>query len=425
MRRRDLLRAVPLLAASPVLSGAATGPRRLMVVFASGGWDSTYCLDPKLGVVGIEGPEVDSDPGDPQDVEVVETFDGIPIVTNPVRRPAVATFFGNWARYAAVVNGIWVGNIAHAPCRQRMLTGRASGVVPDVSVIAGSVLGGDATPLGSVDASGLGYAGDLAATTGRVGRQSQLALLLDPSSSFPPPFGWDANYPGFLPTFDDEAAATAFLRRRAEVAEGLRGGGHAMARMADYGESLNRLERLVPMAAEIVRELSLGADPSFATTAGLAMTLFELDVARSVLLDSNLPWDTHASNVLQHGYYDSLFGGLNELMASLDERNLLETTTVVVMSEMNRTLRRNRSLGKDHWPWASALILDKRLNGGRVLGSTNDLMEGNAIDLASGVEDVLGIPLGYDNFAAGLLDFLGVDPEPWLEGVPVWRGLSS
>src|SRR5688572_20759843 len=85
--RRELLAsaaAIPLVGLAPVRVGAAPTPqpRRLVLVVLSGGWDSAYCLDPKLNVPGFDPPSLDSDPNDPTDVEQVESFSGLPIAIN-------------------------------------------------------------------------------------------------------------------------------------------------------------------------------------------------------------------------------------------------------------------------------------------------------------------------------------------------------
>jgi hypothetical protein len=53
-------------------------PRRLVLVFNSGGWDSTYSLDPKPGVAGVDAP-----------TGKLSTFAGLDVLTDP-SRPAIA-----------------------------------------------------------------------------------------------------------------------------------------------------------------------------------------------------------------------------------------------------------------------------------------------------------------------------------------------
>nr|MBA2320009.1 hypothetical protein [Deltaproteobacteria bacterium] len=165
MRRRDLLGAGGLAAAGGLLAGRAHGsqPRKLITVAIYGGWDVSLALDPKLGVAGFDGPELDEDPEDPDDREDLATFAGIPLAVNPVKRPSVTAFFEQWASHAVVVNGVSMAAISHQSSVRRMLTGSGTGDLPDL----GAVLGAELSGLGAV-----GYV-DLA-------NQSQLAGLVDP-----------------------------------------------------------------------------------------------------------------------------------------------------------------------------------------------------------------------------------------------------
>ena len=197
-----------------------------MVVLANGGWDVSFCMDPKEGSAEIDGPELDEDLDDPDDREAVQTFSGIPIMTNAAKRPAVATFFERWAAQTVVHNGIHVGSIVHDFCRYHMLTGTGSNLNPDFAAITGAVHGAD-RPLGSVDTSGLSLSGNLAATTGRVGARGQLTMLLDPEGTgFVAPSFTGLTYPGFVPDGAEEALLAEYLAARADVMASTRGPHH-------------------------------------------------------------------------------------------------------------------------------------------------------------------------------------------------------
>src|SRR5262245_7208623 len=67
-------------------------PRRLIVVFASGGWDTCYALDPK------EAPLIDVPAG------AVQRFAELDVFTDP-SRPSVTGFFERHAASTAIVRG--------------------------------------------------------------------------------------------------------------------------------------------------------------------------------------------------------------------------------------------------------------------------------------------------------------------------------
>ena len=129
-----------------------------------------------------------------------------------------------------------------------------------------------------------------------------------------------------------------------------------------------------------------------------------------------LDWDTHDINAAQHGHYESLFSGLDSLMADLDARGMLDDTVVVVISEMTRSPQLNGAGGKDHWGHTSAMLLGA-VKGNMVSGATDELLESEPVDLDTGEVTESGQLNQYDNFVAGVLDMLEVDSDEWLPGV--------
>ena len=92
----------------------------------------------------------------------------------------------------------------------------------------------------------------------------------------------------------------------------------------------------------------------------------------SAAANGSFGWDTHQNN--QQGVAalcKVLDPAWAALMEDLEERGLLETTTIVWMGEFGRTPRLNANAGRDHFPAAwSAVLAGGGVNGGRVVGST-------------------------------------------------------
>jgi Protein of unknown function (DUF1501) len=88
-------------------------------------------------------------------------------------------------------------------------------------------------------------------------------------------------------------------------------------------------------------------------------------------------WDSHGQNfqlVRDHG--GKLDQGLSALVDDLEQRGMLERTTVVVWGEFGRTPRINSGAGRDHWPQVScALMAGGGMRVGQVIGATNRLGE--------------------------------------------------
>jgi uncharacterized protein (DUF1501 family) len=104
----------------------------------------------------------------------------------------------------------------------------------------------------------------------------------------------------------------------------------------------------------------------------LARRLLENDVTFVQVTHSN--YDTHNENFNFHleqlGEFDQPFA---TLVADLEDRGLLESTLVVVLSEFGRTPKINPRYGRDHWGTAWSVCLGGAgIQRGAVIGKTND-----------------------------------------------------
>src|SRR5687767_14431524 len=124
--RRTLLQRAAALAAlaeigwRPSQARAASGERKFLFFFASGGWDTTTVFDPYHGSSGV-----DMDPD-----TYAETVGGL-TYTAGADRPAVSRFFSRWGGRAAIVNGIDAHSVGHDSGTQFALTGTSASSFPD------------------------------------------------------------------------------------------------------------------------------------------------------------------------------------------------------------------------------------------------------------------------------------------------------
>ncbi len=86
-------------------------------------------------------------------------------------------------------------------------------------------------------------------------------------------------------------------------------------------------------------------------------------------------WDIHQDNdrQLREDLAPTLDRTLSALLEDLQQRGLLETTLVLVMSEFGRTPDINKGLGRDHWPdcWSLAMA-GGGIRGGQVIGVSDE-----------------------------------------------------
>jgi hypothetical protein len=88
-------------------------------------------------------------------------------------------------------------------------------------------------------------------------------------------------------------------------------------------------------------------------------------------------WDWHGGNFKQ-GREDMplLDQGVTALVEDLEQRGMLDDTTVIVWGEFGRTPKVNATAGRDHWPQVScALLAGGGMRTGQVIGATNRLGE--------------------------------------------------
>lgn len=412
------------LASLPLSARGGSSPKKLVIVFASGGWDVTYGPDPKLGVAGIDGPESEGESYSA--AENVATWgENLSFAVNDITRPSVGLFFDRWAEQAAVINGIWVGSIAHSPCSIRMLTGGRTEASPDLGAITGYALGRKDKAVPYMDIGGTAYLGHLAAYSGRAGARNQLKTLLLPDQPLAAPEGSGLSYPLLSIEGAEQAMIDDFIAARADRILGSKRDPADTRQVADYFEAKQRSDALAIDGVEFAESLEYGRALSLTEQAKSAVSLLQSGLCQTVSIDSRQVWDTHDDNRDQHTAFEGLFSGLDVLMSELEATSLLSETVVVVLSEMTRTPKRNAEGGKDHWPQTSALVLGAGVAGGRTYGASDDLLNPSPVDLESGDVFSGGEAARYDQFAAGLLQLLDVDSGEWFPNTEAYRAFIS
>lgn len=425
--RRGFLKACAALPFATMLPSIvhAQGQRakRLIVVRAFGGWDVTYCMDPRLTSSTIDGPDYDNPGGG---ADEIANYGDLPIMVNPNNRPAADAFFSRFAANTLVVNGIYTGSIVHDECQNRILTGSREATAADLGALA-AVDGGEAFTLPYIDLTGGAKVGAYAAQTGSLGRNQQILALVERDLGLRSPDG--VQYPLYSPEPDQRAAIEGYLASRHE-AWANKGFTDARSRkkMVDLEGAQERKLKLLEdeQRGLLLDNLSLGGRATLANQATTIVNLMKAGLCHSAAITTERGWDTHDDIDEQNNLYEQLFQGLTVLMNLLQQGGLFDETIVVVISEMTRTPRMNRDGGKDHWPSTSAMVISGGIEGGRVLGGTSrDKLDALPVDLNTGLVDTsLNTRLEYSNFISGVLSVAGVDVATYLPNVPVLQGIG-
>ncbi len=185
----------------------------------------------------------------------------------------------------------------------------------------------------------------------------------------------------------------------------------------------NTLDRaLTMMTSEQLKAFELDSEPaavrkaygdtSFGKGCLVARRLVEVGV-RSI--EVNLSgFDTHVSNHEGHITQTKILDpAIATLLKELKERDLLDSTIVLCMSEFGRTPSINPAGGRDHWPnWFSCMIAGGGFREGTVIGATpSDLpkqssnMQMMAGGKTIGPEDPILVPELY----ATIMAAMGID----------------
>ncbi len=377
---------------------AAGAPRRRLLVFHQrGGWDTTYVFDPKFG-----GP-VQTDPGlRPGRVGDLRFGDAD-------ARPSVRAFFDAHGARCCIVNGIGVSSISHPQCTRLLFTGSLDPTLPDLPARVAAGLGAH-LPLPHAVLSGPRFPGPHG------------ALVTAVVPRFADTLGCRA--PEDRPCdLDQERLIAQFLAEEARA--GAAAGRPAAAAIADA------LDRQAALAADPTA-LELPDHPTVEDRLRLALELLARGTSLCATVEGDTPplqgWDSHNDNhAKQTACHERTFGQLHGLVDALastrdaDGAPLIETTTLLVVSEMGRTPVLNATLGKDHWPWTSALLLGAGVQGGQVVGGTDEGLVGIGTDPDTGAADPGAPPLDATALLAGLLESFGLDPAASFPGTPPLR----
>jgi uncharacterized protein (DUF1501 family) len=415
MNRRDLFKYTGAAAAlgmlSPVrkLASAAvtTSPKRLIMVLAQGGWDTTYALDPKEQSARCDVP-----------VGAIRRFGNLDVFTD-ASRPNVTAFFTKYAGATAIVRGISVSSVAHQECLKRMSTGTRNETNPDMAAIIAHDHG-NALPLPYLILGDTAYTGQYAGSAGRVGSTNQIVALLDPNQAYQT----NGRTP-LATTNPEDAILERYATATADRLKATRGAlGYNRKRVDDFVSSIRRGKQLQGVRAGFGAR---GRQLTLPNQIDLALDALQQDISQAAMVNTRLGWDTHDTNTDQAGFHETTFGGLMTLIDGLAARpgrtagtTMLDDTVVVCYSEFSRTPKLNAVLGKDHWPVTSALVIGGGIKGGRAYGASTAAVEPELVDFATGDRSATGMTLMSNHFCAGVLKACGVDPLAHLGATEVF-----
>lgn len=325
------------------------------VVFnASGGWDTTYLMDPK-GVHGINRLYKAGD------ILTKGDHKYAPVKKHARGGMANEDFYAEFGSELLTLNGLDYSVNNHSPGARYMATGKLDSLAYPTFAALVAACRGAACPLAFLTFGNYSATGNLVAMS-RVPyltslKRIALADAIEGNAGMPyhDKFALDRIEQALRE--GHEATAAQPRLPRAARAESMLYAAQANSK------ALQRVTRYIPSAIPKER---------LAQQAEIALASFKAGVCVSANLDIG-QFDSHANNDAdQMKLIPELLAGVAYLLRRAGELKIREHLVVVMQSEMGRTPDYNAGNGKDHWSIGSAMFLGRGIKGNRVIGATDE-----------------------------------------------------
>ncbi len=332
---------------------AYAGP--FYVVFnASGGWDTTYLMDPK----GIEGINRLYQAGD---ILTRGNHKFAPTEKHKQGGLSNEEFYAEFGDELLVLNGLDYSVNNHSPGARYMATGKLDSLAYPTFAALVAACQGPACPLSFLTFGNYSATGNLVAMS-RVPYLPSLKKLANADAvegneqaPYHDRFALDRIERALLT--EHEATAADPRLPRVERAENML-----------YSAQVNSqaLERITPFIPASIPKERLGQQIE------IALASFKAGVCVSANLTIG-QFDSHANNDPdQMKLIPEFLAGIAYLMRRAEELKIRDQLVVIAQSEMGRTPSYNNGNGKDHWSIGSIMFLGRGIKGNRVIGATDE-----------------------------------------------------
>ncbi len=342
------------------LLGAATkeeppyeGP--FYVVFnASGGWDTTYMMDPK-GKGGINRLFQEGD------ILTKGQHKFAPIKKHIAAGMSNEAFFGEFGSELLVMNGLDYSVNNHSPGARYMATGKLDSLAYPTFAALVAACKGPTCPLSFLTFGNYSNTGNLVAMS-RVPYLPSLQKIANADAidgNVRSPYHEDFALDRIEKALREENEAHGAQARlpRQERAENM------LYAAQVNSKALARVSQFIPATSPKER-LSQQAE--------IALASFKAGVCVSANLSIG-QFDSHANNDRdQMKLIPELLEGIAYFLRRAEALKIRDKLVVVMQSEMGRTPTYNNGNGKDHWSVGSVMFIGPRIKGDRVIGATDD-----------------------------------------------------
>lgn len=447
MRRRDFLK---LTAAGGAVALAPRTIRRAkasslryegpfwITVHANGGWDPTLFCDPKGGVSGNRDTINQTFTRD--EIQKVGAFAAAPVsLTTPgtgdepgIEVMSPQRFFEKHGRRVVVFNGVDTSTNNHETGTRLVWSGQSGEGYPNVGALAAAnVFRDKPVPMAFLSYGGYDFTGGSVPLT-RAGNVDDLWRVAFPNRI-------DPKKPEGAVYFTDETSERIKKAQEARIARlqgkeplpvhrrqlatllSTRQGDAGLSLLADYLPtklvSYDDFDDLALIPSN--QRYRLGSLENLMRQAQMALATFQAGVAVSASLNIG-GYDTHNDHDSQHvPRLMQVVRGVDYIFDQIDALGMRDQVYVVLASDFGRTPNYNAQNGKDHWSVTSMVVAGPGIEGGRVVGGTDDAQKPLTIDPQSLATNTSGIRLRPEHVHQALRVHAGLDKTPLGQKFPL------
>jgi hypothetical protein len=373
------------------------------VVFnASGGWDTTYLMDPK-GVNEMNRLYKEGD------ILTQGTHRLAPNAAHINAGMSNEDFFKKYGDELLVFNGLDYSVNNHSPCSRYMATGKLDSLAYPTFAALVAACKGPKVPLAFLTFGNYSSTGNLVpmARVPYLNSLNKLANADARDGNARSPYHDDFVIDRIERAIKEQTAARVSQVRLSRVER---------SQSMLYAAQLNSkaLERVTPYVPKTVPKERLSHQ------ADIALASFKAGVCVSANLSIG-QFDSHANNdVDQMKLLPEFLAGVDYLIRRAEELKIREKLVIVIQSEMGRTPKYNKNNGKDHWSIGSVMFMGQGIKGNRVIGATDEkqfLVPVDPKSLATDKEN--GIRVRPEHIHATLRNLAGIESHEFSKRFPL------
>jgi Protein of unknown function (DUF1501) len=373
-----------------------------VVLNASGGWDTTYLMDPK-GVNEINRLYQEDD------ILTHGAHKFAPTAKHIQAGMSNEDFYGEFGDGLLVLNGLDYSVNNHSPGARYMATGKLDSLAYPTFAALVAACQGPTCPLAFLTFGNYSATGNLVAMS-RIPYLPSLQRIANA----------DAVEGNARSPYHDSFALERIERALADANAGS-GQTPRLPRLERaenmlYAAQVNSkaLERVTPYIPSSIPKERLSQQ------AEIALASFKAGVCVSANLTIG-QFDSHANNDPdQMKLIPEFLAGIAYLLRRAEELQIREQLVVIVQSEMGRTPTYNKGNGKDHWSIGSIMFLGRGIKGNRVIGATDEKQFQVSIDPQSlGLDHERGVRVRPEHIHTALRELAGVAQHSFSKKFPL------